>query len=278
MTPGKLVIFGNCQGLALKLALNALPSVADRYRIILHDATLAGAELQESLPDYQDADIVLAQSILRWRNHPMRERLPASAKVILFPGLAHFGLWPFDSFSEGPDPAFVRTSPFVYGDRLMARLRGSVPDSAGSVPDPVERLRVYRELDWPTAPSLDDLRRAAAFDRSRVLRLDEALGYRLGRFVTDNLRRVRLFHTINHPAQALMVEFVAEVLMKAGLYDEAVRELDLDFLGDFQVPIHPLVCEALQLNWVSPGLKYRLTDNLCLDFDEYYRLYIERYG
>jgi hypothetical protein len=274
----KLVIFGNCQGIALHKALTSLPHVTDRYEVIRHDVLIKGAELAASLPDYEVAEIILVQNIFLWRSHPMKDRLPASARVVVFPGLAHLAIWPFDSIVDGPDPAFVQFEPFIFGDRFMARLRGSVPDSAGCVPDPAERLAVYRSLDWPTAPTSEELRRNAAFERSRVLRLDEKLGSRLGRFVTDNYRSMRLFHAVHHPSQALMVEFVAEVLTKAGLYDNAIRDMDLDVVNEFQAPIHPRVVEALELEWVEPGALYRFKDDIYLDFDSYYRLYIESYG
>lgn len=212
-----------------------------------------------------------------WKKHPAAARIPASTKVIRYPSLGSFALWPLDGAHAGEDPmwrAEGSNRTFALSDNLMARLRGSIADLNGRVDDPGERLRVYQTLDWPGLP---DFHQFAASDERRLLSMDGKFDSRLGRFIVDNYRSKRLFHCAIHPAGPLLVELAAEILEKLGLPSERVRSLHYDPLQFVQVPIHPRVIDALGITFVDKNTKYRFAGDTFLTFDEYYELYIRTY-
>ena len=267
----KLVIYGNCQGLVLETALRGMPHIQDRYTVTRHDVMLEGEALEASLPDYADADLLLIQQIQRWRSHPMRNRLSPDATVVFYPGLGLLSVWPFDRIVAGNDPAFVQFQPFAFGDHALGQLRTLIPD-------PAERLHAYRSLSWPGAPDRVELQRNQAFERSRLARMDEKFDSRLGQFILDHYQAQALFHAVHHPTGVLMTEFTAEVLTKAGLYDAAIRDMNLDLVAQWQVPVHPVVADCLRLQWAPPGRLYRFEGETFLDFDGYCERYIASYG
>ena len=271
----KLVIFGNCQAAALHQAIREVDQGERFDDVVLFPHMQNAEDMEASLPSYANADIILTQDSRWWDTHPMNGRLPPTTQVIRFPPLGFFALWPYDGAHCGPDPAWAaRPRLFGYSDHLMGRLRGSIPDPAGVVSDPEERLWVYKTLNWPNTT---DPERLLAFQKRYLSRQDEKIGSRIGRFVVDNARSLRLFHSINHPNQRLLKELASEVFEKLDLDVSKIWELDLDPLAFAQVPIHPLVADALGLTWFVEDERYRLADAR-LGFEEYYRLYIETFG
>jgi hypothetical protein len=245
--------------------------------MVRHDVALTGDHLAASLDDYMNCDVFILQDLWTWKKHPAAANTPASTKVIRYPSLSSFALWPFDGFHAGEDPVWRAEGPkgtFTFSDNLMARLRGSILDLNGRIDEFSERLRVYQTLDWPGLP---DLHQFAGFDERRLLAMDSKFDSRLGRFIVEKYRSKRLFHCAIHPAGPLLIELAAELLEKIGLDSDHVRSLEYDPLRSIQVPIHPHVIDALGITFVDKSTRYQIAGDTFLSFDEYYELYIRTY-
>ncbi len=271
----KLIVYGNCQAGALAVVLRNTRAIADRYDIVTHDLWATGEELRRNLADFADAAILLRQDVSNWRQHPLRDRLPPELRVVSFPFCYVAALWPFDAMVAGADEKMLRVMraeqgagrefPFGFQDGLLARLRDSVAD-------PEDRFRRYRDLDLPDAP---DLARFAELEEQRLLRDDERLGCTIGRYIVENYRRIRLFHAIAHPTAGLIGRLAGEVAGKAGL-DPGASGLATydDYMGHYQVPLHPAVIRALGIAWADETTRYDFHRRERLTFEEYYRRYI----
>ena len=267
----KLIVYGNCQSAALYEVLKAIPEIADRWQIVHHELWATGEPLERALADFDDCAVLLRQDVRNWRTHPRRESLPADVREVRFPFCYMAALWPFDGHQNGNDPGWrygEGEAQFGFTDALLGRMRAEVPE-------PEERLRRYRDLD---VADVVDIARYAEFEEARLLREDVRVGSRIGRFIVDNYRTTRLFHAITHPTPALLRQIVSEVIEKLGVSVAPYEHRVLDYLAYFQVPVHPRVVAALQLDWVAPGETYNFQNRDRLSFEDYYRRYIRVYG
>ncbi len=274
-TRRKLIVWGNCQAGALGVVLANTPAVAAHHQVVTHDVWARGDTLARDLADFEDADVLLAQDLRNWRDHPRQGSLPAGLRVLRFPFCYMQALWPFDAMVAGADEAMLRAmraaeaagEAFAFGfqDGLLARLREQVPD-------PHERFRRYRDFDFAGAP---DLSRLAELDQARLLADDARLGCGIGRYIADTFRRVRLFHAIAHPTTGLIQRLAAELLSTLGIDPgkTGVASYD-DYMGQYQVPLHPRVIHSLGLEWAAADTRYNFHGNEQLTFEQYARRYI----
>ncbi len=275
----KLILYGNCQAGALGVVLTNTPAITARYDVVVHDLWATGETLARNLEDFADAEGLLQQDLRNWDRHPLRDALPAGLPVVRFPFCYVAALWPFDAMLAGADEAMLRAMqaarergeefPFGFQDGLLARLRELVPD-------PEARLRRYRDLDIPDPP---DIRRVAAAEEARLLADDARLGCTIGRHIAEHYRSTRLFHAIAHPTAALIGRLAAELVTKLGI---GVEGADLatydDYMGHYQVPLHPRVIRDLGIAWADPSTRYEFHRRERLTFEEYYRRYIATAG
>jgi Polysaccharide biosynthesis enzyme WcbI len=272
----KLIIYGNCQAGAVSLLLQTVPAIVERWEIVLHDQWATGEVLAKNLADFEDADILLQQDIWTWRNHPLRDNLPASLKVVKFPFCYVAVLWPFDAWLIGNDEAMLKALrahqaassdpfPFPFQDGLLAKLRSEIPD-------PVERFERYRSLDLP---DIQDFGRYAEFEEGRLGRDDRRLGFTIGKFMIDNYRTMRLFHACVHPTAVLIEHLTAEIMARIGVDPETCPFSPRDdHMRWNQVPVHPLVIEKLEITWADELTLYMQQNGKSITFDEYFRSYV----
>ncbi len=271
----KLIVYGNCQAGALAVVLKNTRAIADRYDVVVHDVWASGETLHGNLADFDAADILLQQDLSNWRQHPRRDALPPGLRVVRFPFCYVAALWPFDAMVAGADEPMLRVMhaaqrageefPFGFQDGLLARLRLSVTDAG-------ERFRRYRDLDIPDAP---DIARYARIEEARLLADDARLGCTIGRYIVENYRTVRLFHAIAHPTSALIARLAAEIVDRVGIdTGEAGLATYDDYMGHYQVPLHPAVIRSLGIAWADEATRYDFHRREHLTFEEYYRRYI----
>lgn len=268
---GKLIVYGNCQSAALYEVLKATPEVTRRWTVVHHELWASGAALEQALAHFDDCDVLVRQDLRNWRTHPRRDLLPPHTRIVDFPFCYIAALWPFDGHQNGNDPGWrfgEGDLKFAFTDRLLGRLRETTPD-------PETRFARYRDLN---APDLPDIARYAEFEEARLLREDRRIGSTLGRFIVDHYRTTRLFHTITHPTPLLIRRLADEVLAKLGLAPLPEGRDVPDYLGYFQVPLHPEVIRALALTWTTPGADYKFSPAERLTFEQYIRRYIRVYG
>jgi acyl carrier protein len=271
----KLIFYGNCQIGALDIVFRNTPALRDRYEVVVHDVWATGETLARDLRDFDDAAVLVRQDLRNWTQHPLRDALPSGLQQVVVPFCFVGALWPCDSVMFGHDKAMDRamrevkeaggTAPFGFTDGALGWLRNTIPD-------PEERYRRYRNLDFPGAP---DPVRYAMHDEARLLADDAKLGCTVGRFIVDNYRRVRLFHAIAHPTPILTARLAADVARRLGL-DVAIEQLVLyqDYMGETQVPLHPEVIRGLGIEWADETTRYVYHWREHLTFEEYFRRYI----
>ena len=269
----KLIVYGNCHAGALAAIYARTPAIADRYYVVHHDLWPGEDTRARDLADFATAEVLMIQDVSQWRAHPLAERLPAGLRVAWFPFYHVSALWPFDAAMTGADPGMERAMqaaeragvwlPFRYRDVLLGRLRDELPD-------PQARFARYRDTVPP------DLARRAEIEEARLLAEDARHGLTTGRYIVDNYRRTRLFHTLTHPTIAVMHRVAAEVLGRAGidLGGAPLAEVP-EYMGDLQVPVHPGVIERLGLTWVDADSRYSMDKREHWTWAEYVRRYIE---
>jgi hypothetical protein len=189
----------------------------------------------------------------------------------MFPCIRFASPWPFDGCNGPTDPdAVAQEAPnftFTYLDGLLARLRREIPDTE-------RRFAAYRSLDFAGVPNYA---RAHQFETRRILALDRKYDCRIGAFMLDGCRSEQLFYTTNHPNRQIFEMMLAHIMRGLAVRGTIPRVDALDQLHTIQVPVHPLVAEALEMRWVTPDRKYRFRQEE-LTWEEYVRRYIAHYG
>lgn len=266
-----ILIFGNCQSGLMHRVLRDTPTMTAAFNIMYHELNMTEDRQAVAADEMASCDILLVQDSREWRHYPLRDAVPATARVIRFP-FYYFGpLWPFDCHQNKMDHAAVRPDikpGFAYQDYLLGELRTQVPD-------PVERFRVYRTLDMPNP---FDIARYAELETARLQAEDERYGLDIGQFIIDNYKTVRMFDSITHMAPALSRRFVETIMKKAGISVTIPEGVNLSGQSPYQVPIHPKVVETLGLTWLDDSMTYNFHNIERLTFDQYYQRYIELYG
>jgi Polysaccharide biosynthesis enzyme WcbI len=156
---------------------------------------------------------------------------------------------------------------FIHLDGLLGRLRQQMPDREA-------RFAAYRDL---AVDGVIDIGRLHDFERRRLEAMDRKFGGGIGQFILDGFRRRRLFHTMVHPAGAVMTLLLRQLAAHLGAAAPGLRSPGLDQLGYLEVPVHPLVAAALGVRWAGPRTRY-CSRGEWLTWEEYVRRYIAHYG
>jgi hypothetical protein len=228
-----------------------------------------------------ESSLIILQDLNSLQEYPFKflseDLKPPS---LLFPSLAFAPLWPFSTEFSGRDEvaeklcAARNRSGLVYFDYLLGSLR--------CVTDKNVRYSSYRYLRDEEGSDVEKRIRIRNFERildlecSRLIKLDANYGLSIGRYIIDNFRDQRLFHTIGHPTVELVHVLVTQLMEKVGVSSSLSRPL-IDSLAYYQLPVHPVVAETLRVNWVTPDMTYIvLGENLT--FEGYTRRYIDEFG
>ena len=258
MPKASLIIYGNCQAEAVHAYLNRYPPVADRFDVLYLRSFEHPSEGWQELDvrETQRCSVLLEQHDRR--DFPYREYLPAGALTVRFPSMDFNALWPFNRVNpynvpEPPDFPFGR---FPYGDQIIVSLIDK-----GLSADAVLTLYINNWHDY--APDLDRLYKLEA---GRLAARDAHCEIKMGRYITENFRRRRLFWTVNHPTSALMGELIVQLANVALSNAQVVKHSDIDAvrgvyfpsdpLGAINVPVHPRVAQHFGLRWYNPGERY----------------------
>lgn len=276
----RLIVYGDCQAQALHGILRRSRQITEAFAVELHFA----GEQAQAWPVWKEAirgaAAVFIQDIPQSRAHPSYD-IPwqTRPRLITFPALSFPSLWPFSTAFGGRDAVAEALRAAVHGtglhsDALLGALR-CVPDHGARL---AAFLALRRDVSTAAAKLIArrDPRRIHELDSFRLREMDERNGSNLGRYILHNFRDRRLFHIMRHPAVELTRMIGVELFQK---YDRSVVELDtrIDDNECYQVPIHPIVAEALDVRWVKPDSRYRVFNDE-LSIEEYTLRYMELYG
>ena len=267
----RVLIVGNCQAQTIYEALMRSGELNDRLDVAYHFVGLQ-KDLQDSgRAEVERSDVLLVQDIRDWETYPLREYVRDSTEIVRFPLLHFASLWPFDHYNgPGDREAYEREWPnltFLYHDGLLARLRKEIPD-------PDERMRVYRTL---SVDGIINFTRLHDFERRRLEGMDQQFGCEIGQYILEHFRKRRLFYTTNHPNGQIIGMLMKYLLRHLGMDRSYRPNSSLDHLRRLQVPVHPKVAQALGVTWANENTKY-LYGGEQITWETYIRRYIDHYG
>lgn len=273
-----VLVYGNCQAPFLARMLATLDDLNDDYRFVFApNHVYPGADKATELPGhfFDDVALVLWQ-LEEYTNNPaalaVRARLPAGCPIIIYPSFVMTSLWPFECPEPlgTPDPAFF-WGRYPLGDMIGLRIRNAGLSGSHAV-------AAYLDLSISKMPNLEvRLQR----DIDRMHRYDAQSDIQLAGYVEANFRDQHLFWTSGHMSQFAVVELTRRVASAARVVlggnetrmETCLAAADFKGMGDVQLPIHPMVAEALGLAFWRPWQTYRwYTENWT--FYEYFERYI----
>ncbi len=240
-------LVGDVQAEAVAQVLRRIPSVTDRYDV----------EYEHSKTAEPNA-------------------LATNGKRITFPLLRLELLWPLTCANErnAPEPGLPHGR-FPYGDKFVsACLAKNV--SAHQI------LGLCTSGKWGANwPDLDETFR---IESRRLTAGDARCDVKIGSFVLKRFRSERLFWTVDHPTDALLMELTKRLLSAAGLIEtpSAVENAFAPagangLLGVYAVPVHPHVAAHFALAWYRPDQSYQAFDR-SYTYQKYYEALVASAG
>ncbi|MBV7540369.1 hypothetical protein KW835_04610 [Acidovorax sp. sic0104] len=275
-----MLVYGNCQAPSVAQGLAALDDLHEDFRFVcVLNHVPPGMEMPV-VPDawLQNLALLIQQHEER-ADYPvlvaLRQRLPAGVPVVTFPSFFLPCLWPFECVETRPgmpDPAHP-WGRYPLGDMIGLEL------ARAGLQGPLA-VAAYMDLSARKLPNMQvrlqrDLQRMRGYDRHCDVKLAD--------YVESTFRREHLFWTNGHVSGTgmyVLIEKVAQAIRRfvggsaqraqaclAGLHDHGG-------LGAHQLPIHPLVAEALQLDFWQIDMTYRW-ESQNWTFFEYIQRYID---
>lgn len=243
-----LVVVGNCQAESLRLLLGSSGAVRSFRIPPVHE--WSASELPLVRRALQHADVLLSQPIRDdYRGLPVGTRqlaavLRADAVVHRFPVLRFDGLMPYQAIIRSPQEPGLNPPVVPYHDlRILAAADRGLDHRVEVAPGPA----VLRQL---AAMSVSQLARREA--RHDAIPL------------SDYLATTPVWHTINHPDNATLVELARRVLARlqdGGILDRAGK-LDVtapaerELLGGLQAPVSAAATAALGVTGTVTGREH----------------------
>ena len=237
------IIAANCQGAYLKALLATSPEFDARYDVKYfvnynHEVVPMPLLRQCKLLIYQPlgpkwGDLASPKLL----NRVGEGCVSISVNYLTFPVY-----WPFMAADARNTPdADYPFGQFPYGDSLVIEML-----AAGMSGD--EILRRYHDADFMASKTAPDEILTSYIEKQKDL--EERRDQKVLDFVLENFRRIKLFETFNHPSRPLCVYQANDILQRLGMAPlEAAAIPELPYLQDNQQPIHPVVAEALGLEF-----------------------------
>lgn len=259
--PPAIVIYGNCQAEFLGLLLGRAPSFASRFDVAVASNNVEPDAALSAIAPYADRAVLYWEQVdARPENavrDPVRRALPDGCVTIRYPTVAMTAFWPFfvKDPRNRPEPGFP-FGRYPAGDRIAMEI-----SALGLAPD--EAFDRYMEV---SRENMLDVRKLAVLDLDLLARRDAASDVAMCDFVSENLRSTYQFYARSHLAACVFRELLQRLLHSSrdvvgAVQDDLRRELEalhehLPGQAEFQQPIHPLVIEQLELQFVNASTTY----------------------
>ena len=274
-----VLVYGNCQAPYVAQALATLDDLDGDFRFVCASNHAAPGSAIAVVPDHLLRDVALVVQQHEERAGlavlaALRERLPRNVPVVTFPSFLLACPWPFECVETRPRlEAAYPWGRYPLGDMIGLELAHHGLRSA---------LAVAAYLDL-SARKLPDMRVRLQRDLDRIRGYDAHCDVKLADYVEATFRREHLFWTNGHVSGSGMHALVTRIAQAirpylGGTAQRAQQCLaglhESGGLGVYQLPIHPLVAEALDLAFWKPDMTYRW-DTQQWTFFEYIQHYIE---
>jgi hypothetical protein len=187
--------------------------------------------------------------------------VPGRAIKIGLPLPQFFPFWPF----HANDPRNVDTVRYPYGDTFIIELlREGLP--------PEEIISRYLTVDLATRLDLDALLSSTIM---HMRRSERASSVKVGDFVEQNFRNIKIFSTVNHGANKLLYHFTNQILKILDCPPISEKMLDsLDVLVGTEMPVHPSIARHFGANYINESTIYMIEKGRHQNFEGYIRDYV----
>ena len=255
-----IVVWGDWQAHEIAKLLNEFDPPGRRWDIkhVLFDTPIEGVLAQAELGGAIDSLWVQIASGVEKPKVDLAEQQTRVRQIIKFPRLEAHALWPL----HGTDPRITAEPPYYsqgrypYSDRILGGLAKEGLDEGVLVPTYVARYRDQVDL-------MNMWRDQITTWRS----LDALCDIPISAFLEENLRSTRLFYAPSGAAGPL-IQYLVEALSIASNLHLPTPQADFmaslkyffhGYLGKFvhQVPVNPVVAQALALEWYNADDLYR---------------------
>ncbi len=273
-------MYGDCQAHAVVRVLHCIPAIVERFDLRYHCAEEQNKFLTEWTDEIRGAAFLMVQCIEALATYPLNfipERY--RPRTAVFPTMTFPSLWPFSAEFNGnryarQDMHNHNQFELYYKDNLLELLR--------TIRDHGSRFSAYQNLGGYCNPKVasylrrHNIIRIFELDSLRIEKTDSRLGSKVGKYILQNFRQQRLFHTVRHPTVELFYVLIQEILRKLDIDSTLGRPLS-DSLDYYQIPVHPAVARTLGVKWVSNDTKYSV-HGVNFTFEQYARRYISECG
>lgn len=257
-----VVVYGNCQA-AVVAALLASADTGERgYLCVLNHPQPDKPMRLPSAAQMARCRLYIEQYTSD-RDPPLRNALrsalPHRCPTLVFPSLWMISPWPFEAMQPAERRDADADFPygrFPIGDRIALAVAetGLAGDAA---------YDAYMKLAAERMPNLEQL---LELDLDVGVRNDRASDVVIGDYVLEHFRRRHLFRCSGHvtlDAMGLLVERISHAIRpvigvdpSTGLPRMRATIETLPGMGNVQMPIHPQVAEALELEFYQPDMRY----------------------
>jgi hypothetical protein len=251
------ILHGNCQGETLAALLLASPEFNQAFEIRFHVNFTRQAVPAE---DLARCGLFLHQHLgeewLELSSNHLRGQLPKKAHSLCFPNMLFKGYWPFWTSGTGVELADSLLDHLIEqglgkADILHVALRGDLDAMFGLAGLLEETLAREREKEKSSAVKYVDI-------------------------IEEGFRREKLFQSVNHPGNRLMLHVADSVLSALGMppLPQGFKEVCPVLHPKFEMPIHPQVAAFHGLSFAGQGCRFNVY-GVALTYAEYMGLYVD---
>lgn len=264
----RILVYGNCQGGPIgRLIERANPSLEVVRAPPVHLVAASGVAELEAM--FRSADIVLSQPIgANWGRLGSASLREVFGKPdwIEYPSIYFGGLFPYLRYIR-IEPHKALQGPL--GDYHDQRIATAF----------IEGLSEEECVRHMTVSDVDECRRHFETALAESRQREVALPIKVMDFVERHMRQRRLFHTFNHPSNAVMWSVVTQFLQLISAKLEVPVPPVNQYLGNVSASIPPELAEAVGINCADDH--YRLNRAIVEPADlvrDFYRVYARTPG
>ncbi len=247
------LLYGNCQSDALKIYLKNIAKFCQQYKILDLPAVhlLNQSHVKQLQKHCKKLDLLIHQPISdNYKNTPelstnyIKSIIPSSCKVISFPVCYFNGYNPelisFKSLNGQPVNAFTS---YINSNIIKNYAQGtSIQESLDS----------YNNPDYIPKVKVDKWKNEAL---ARLALRENNLDIIITPYIKENYKKVKLFHTYNHPNSQLLLFLCKEILKNLPGFSETdllalpQRLHKRELLGQNRFPTYASISHHLKLKY-----------------------------
>lgn len=289
----KCVLIGTCQLDAISKILNNSRDFMNQYEI--HKIIMVHVESEKEINNFfdngiDDTDLIIAQPISQKYRKGLfstkRLKKKSNCKIIMIPFLYFTGYFPSMTYIKDEQNKKITKYEIVYHDfNIIKNLVEQIEDEFSEeyledlLDQDVCNNNIYNLLNNDKYYSESYLQKTVT-KSIKNLELREMFPYdyeksvdiKMSSYIKNNYEKYRLFNTMNHPSNILLLETTKKILNMLKINNQ-IEISDEEYLGDAIFPIYPSVTKNLKLNFSDSGYIKKRT----LTFEKFVKLYISFY-